>query len=237
VARQGEGDELRIKCEIGRVVVDETHDATDGSMDGMVDFAMNGRVLETNQPLPIGSGKTCLRQDFLPQIAKTGMSTSTLSETLHINIRGQFYCINDFFSTFVSLFISIMFSTSRNTALRQINTQLGSACRSRPYSPSTMARFLSSLAILEQRNGALESSSLSSVAAAQKLGGSVTAFVAGSGAKSAAEQAAKVKGVEKILYIENSAYDRVCRRSEIPVCSFNCFAISLSFFMIVTKHP
>jgi electron transfer flavoprotein alpha subunit len=110
-----------------------------------------------------------------------------------------------------------MFSISRNTALRHLNAQLCSARRSRSCSPSTLARLLSSLAILEQRNGILEGSSLSSVAAAQKLGGSVTAFVAGSGAKSAAEQAAKMKGIGKILYIENSAYDRVRRLNAIRV--------------------
>jgi hypothetical protein len=53
----------------------------------------------------------------------------------------------------------------------------------------------------------------------------VTAFVAGSGAKSAAEQAAKMKGIEKILYVENSAYDRVRRRNAILVCLAYCFAM------------
>jgi electron transfer flavoprotein alpha subunit len=95
-----------------------------------------------------------------------------------------------------------MFASSRNSALRQINAQLRFARLS--HNPS---RLISSLAILEQRDGKLES--LTSIAAAQKLGGSITALVAGTGAKAAAEQAAKVKGVEKVIYVENSAYDRV----------------------------
>jgi len=71
------------------------------------------------------------------------------------------------------------------------------------------ARLLSSLAILEQRDGKLDSASLVSIAAALKLGGSVVGFVAGAGTKAAAEEASKVKGVEKVLYADSSAYDRV----------------------------
>jgi len=65
------------------------------------------------------------------------------------------------------------------------------------------------LAVLEQREGKLNVSSLSAVTAAQKLGGSVTGFIAGSGIKAVAEEAAKVKGLEKIIYVENAAYDKV----------------------------
>lgn len=65
------------------------------------------------------------------------------------------------------------------------------------------------LAILEHRNGQLNHGSLSAITAAQKLDGSITAFLAGSGIKSIAEEAAKVGGVEKIVTIENAAYDKV----------------------------
>ena len=41
------------------------------------------------------------------------------------------------------------------------------------------------------------------------MGGSITAFVAGSGAKSMAEEAAKVEGVEKIIMVDNAVYDKV----------------------------
>jgi electron transfer flavoprotein alpha subunit len=101
-----------------------------------------------------------------------------------------------------------MFSTSRSTALRQLNSQFHSLRLSQSHNPAAYARLLSSLAIVEQRDGKLQTNSLGSIAAAQKLGGSVTAFVAGTGAKSAAEQAAKVKGVEKVIYVDNSAYER-----------------------------
>lgn len=74
---------------------------------------------------------------------------------------------------------------------------------------SGLARLLSSLAVLEQRDGALQNSSLCAITAAQKLGNPITGFVAGSNIKALAEAAAKVKGVEKIIIVENGAYDRV----------------------------
>lgn len=70
-------------------------------------------------------------------------------------------------------------------------------------------RLLSTLAILEQREGQLNHSSLSAFTAAKKLGGTVHGFVAGSNIKSVAEEAAKVDGVEKIITVENSAYEKV----------------------------
>lgn len=70
---------------------------------------------------------------------------------------------------------------------------------------------LSSLAILEQREGKLNTSSLSAVTAAQRLGGSVTGLVAGSSIRSVADEVAKVKGIDKVIFIENGAYDKVRR--------------------------
>jgi hypothetical protein len=75
---------------------------------------------------------------------------------------------------------------------------------------SALARLLSTLAVLEQRDGKLQSSSLSAIVAAQKLGGSITGFVAGSGVKgTSAAEAAKIKGLDKIIAVENEAYDKV----------------------------
>jgi len=101
-----------------------------------------------------------------------------------------------------------MFAATRHTALRQARSAL------RPTQPvsvphlSALARLLSSLAVLEQRDGKLNPSSLSAVAAAQKLGGSIIGFVAGGGAKSIAEEAAKVEGLEKVVFVDNAAYDK-----------------------------
>ncbi len=74
---------------------------------------------------------------------------------------------------------------------------------------SAFNRLLSSLAVLEQRDGKLIHGSSSAVTAAQKLGGSITGFVAGSNIQSIAEQAAKIAGVEKIIAVDNAAYDKV----------------------------
>jgi len=67
----------------------------------------------------------------------------------------------------------------------------------------------STLAILEQKDGKIVSQSLAAITAGTKLGGPITAFVAGSGVKSAAGEAAKSKGVEKVIYVDNAAYDKV----------------------------
>ncbi|KAK7415599.1 Electron transfer flavoprotein alpha-subunit [Neonectria punicea] len=78
-------------------------------------------------------------------------------------------------------------------------------------------RLLSTLAILEQRDGQLNHSSLSAFTAAQQLGGPVHGFVAGSNIKSVAEQAAKVDGVEKIIAVENGAYDKGLPENYAPL--------------------
>ena len=75
--------------------------------------------------------------------------------------------------------------------------------------PAALRRLLSVLAVLEQRDGKLNVGSLSAVTAAKKLGGSIHGFVAGSNIKTAAEEAAKVEGVEKIIAVDNAAYEKV----------------------------
>lgn len=119
---------------------------------------------------------------------------------------------NCLFSFSPLLYIVVaMFSVARKSALRQARTQLRQTQPITVPQYSAFARLLSSLAVLEQRDGKLNPSSLSAVTAAQKLGGSVTALVAGSSIKGVAEEAAKVQGIEKVLFVENGAYDRVSR--------------------------
>ncbi|KAF4512996.1 hypothetical protein G6O67_000319 [Ophiocordyceps sinensis] len=71
-----------------------------------------------------------------------------------------------------------------------------------------LGRLLSTLAVLEQRDGQLKHPSLSAFTAAQKLGGTVHGFIAGSKVTAAAEEAAKVDGVEQITTVENSIYEK-----------------------------
>ncbi|KAE9567008.1 putative electron transfer flavoprotein subunit alpha [Colletotrichum fructicola] len=76
---------------------------------------------------------------------------------------------------------------------------------------------LSTLALLEQREGQLNHGSLSAITAAKKLGGPIHGFVAGSNIKGVAEEAAKVEGVEKIIAVDNSAYDKGLPENYAPL--------------------
>ncbi|KAK4176902.1 putative electron transfer flavoprotein alpha-subunit [Triangularia setosa] len=83
--------------------------------------------------------------------------------------------------------------------------------------PPALRRLLSALAILEQREGKLNASSLSAITAAQKLGGTIHGFVAGSSIKPVADEAAKVPGVEKIIAVDNAAYDKGLPENYAPL--------------------
>lgn len=103
-----------------------------------------------------------------------------------------------------------MISRAGLSVARQARAQLRSNCCPKAIgSLSALARLLSSLAVLEQKDGKLNTGSLGAVTAAQKLGGSITGFVAGGNIKAVAEEAAKVKGIEKIIAVDNAAYDKV----------------------------
>ncbi|RFU35656.1 hypothetical protein B7463_g693, partial [Scytalidium lignicola] len=109
-----------------------------------------------------------------------------------------------------------MYSKLGQSILRQKRSAL--FYRTAPVtSLSAVARLLSSLAVFEQRDGVLNPSSLASVTAAQKFGGPITAFVAGSNIKIVAEKAAKVKGVDKIIAVENAAYDKGLPENYAPL--------------------
>jgi electron transfer flavoprotein alpha subunit len=83
------------------------------------------------------------------------------------------------------------------------------------------SRLLSTLTILEHRGGKVSSASLPAVTAASKLGGPVTAFVAGGDSASVAAEAAKISGISKVLHVPNGAYDKVPRRRPPPAPSHN----------------
>lgn len=138
------------------------------------------------------------------------------------NVHQQFESL----SNFLLLNSITMLSRAGQSILRQARTQLRSQTGPTPVaSHSALARLLSSLAVLEQREGKLNHGSLGAVTAAQKLGGSITAFIAGSNIKSVAEEAAKVAGIEKIIAVDNAAYDKV-RRSTLPNNQLYRLAIS-----------
>lgn len=102
-----------------------------------------------------------------------------------------------------------MFSITKRTALRAAGAVPRTQSVFSNLGPSALQRLLSTLAVLEQREGKLNHGSLSAITAAKSLGGPVHGFVAGSNIKSVAEEAAKVDGVEKILAVDNASYDKV----------------------------
>jgi electron transfer flavoprotein alpha subunit len=66
---------------------------------------------------------------------------------------------------------------------------------------------MTALVIAEHEAGALKGGTANAVAAAAKMGGDVHVLVAGSNAKGAAEAAAKLAGVAKVLLVEAVHYD------------------------------
>ncbi|SIT15411.1 electron transfer flavoprotein alpha subunit apoprotein [Thalassolituus maritimus] len=63
------------------------------------------------------------------------------------------------------------------------------------------------LVIAEHDNATLKGATLNTITAAAKIGGDVEVLVAGSGCGAAAEAAAKVAGVSKVLVADNAAYE------------------------------
>jgi electron transfer flavoprotein alpha subunit len=113
-----------------------------------------------------------------------------------------------------------MFSLARSTALRGMRSQILSSSRATLQS-AALARLASTLAVLEQREGALNTASLGAVTAGQKLGGSIHGFVAGKNVKGVAEEAAKVEGLEKVIMVENEDYQRGLAENWAPLLAEN----------------
>ena len=66
---------------------------------------------------------------------------------------------------------------------------------------------MTALVIAEHDKTHLRGGSANAVSAAAKMGGDVHVLVAGSGSKAAAEEAAKLAGVSKVLHVEAAHYD------------------------------
>jgi len=65
---------------------------------------------------------------------------------------------------------------------------------------------MSTLILAEHDNDSLKAATLSAVTAATQLGGEITVLVAGANCDAAAQQAAAVAGVNKVLVADNAAY-------------------------------
>ncbi|OAL03074.1 electron transfer flavo protein-like protein subunit alpha [Phaeosphaeriaceae sp. SRC1lsM3a] len=110
-----------------------------------------------------------------------------------------------------------MLSAARSSALRTARTQLRCSQPTTVPQYSAFARLASTFAVLEQKDGKFQPASLAAVTAGTKIGGSITAFVAGSGVKSVAEEISKAKGIEKVVYVENAAYDKGLPENYAPL--------------------
>ncbi len=65
---------------------------------------------------------------------------------------------------------------------------------------------MSILVVAEHDNASIKGATLNTVAAAQKIGGDIAVLVAGQNCGAAAEAAAKIAGVSKVLVADNAAY-------------------------------
>ena len=62
---------------------------------------------------------------------------------------------------------------------------------------------MASLVLVEHDNTEIKGATLSAVTAAQKVGGDVHLLLAGSGSDMAAEAAAQISGVTKVLHVDS----------------------------------
>jgi len=76
---------------------------------------------------------------------------------------------------------------------------------------------MSVLVLAEHDNESLKDATLSAVTAAGKLGGDVHVLVAGSNARAAAEAAAKIEGVAKVLLADSPEYDHLIAENVAPL--------------------
>jgi len=67
-------------------------------------------------------------------------------------------------------------------------------------------RAASSLVVADHNAGVIDGSTLSTISAASAIGGDLTVLVAGGDCKAAADAAAKITGVSKVIVAENAAY-------------------------------
>ncbi|KAG1465251.1 hypothetical protein G6F46_000033 [Rhizopus delemar] len=65
---------------------------------------------------------------------------------------------------------------------------------------------VNTLLYVEHKDGAISGATLNALTAAKKLGGSVTALVAGDAPEGVAQQVAKLEGISKVLSAKNTAY-------------------------------
>ena len=103
----------------------------------------------------------------------------------------------------------MLLTTSRHT--------LRSILHSPHYQSPLLTRLASTLTILEHTNGTLTPASLSAITAARALNSPVTGFIAGSNIKQLALEVSKIEGLDKVISVDNAAYDRGLPETYAPL--------------------
>uniref|UniRef100_UPI00358F3D6C electron transfer flavoprotein subunit alpha, mitochondrial-like n=1 Tax=Myxine glutinosa TaxID=7769 RepID=UPI00358F3D6C len=80
-----------------------------------------------------------------------------------------------------------------------------------------LRRLQSTLVVAEPVAGAVAPVTLNAISAAHKLGGSVSCLVTGNDCASIAEQLKSVKGIEKVILVQSSAYKGLMAEELTPV--------------------
>ncbi len=76
---------------------------------------------------------------------------------------------------------------------------------------------MSNLIIAEHDNASLKAATLNSVTAAQAIGGDIDILVAGNACQAAADQAAQVVGITRVLMADNTSYDHALAENVAPL--------------------
>ena len=76
---------------------------------------------------------------------------------------------------------------------------------------------MSILVLAEHDNSSLKPATLCTVAAAQAIGGDIDLLIAGSGCSGAANKAAKIPGIGKVLVADNPAYEHRLAENIAPL--------------------
>lgn len=76
---------------------------------------------------------------------------------------------------------------------------------------------MSILVVAEHDNASIKGATLNAIAAAQAIGGDITVLVAGANCAEAANAAAKVAGVSKVLVADNAAYEHQLAENVAPL--------------------
>lgn len=76
---------------------------------------------------------------------------------------------------------------------------------------------VNTLVVVEHHNGKIVGSTFNAISAAQKLGGSVTAIVAGENPDAAASTIAKVPGVAKVIVAKDASYEHGLPEAHAPL--------------------